>query len=89
MKKISFVSTSIAPNLALVEFRTSQNFALAEEDWAGCNNKIMLLPIFIDLGDEEDKFCLHHNCPKGGFGHNGLGHDIAIFWITKLPLTVC
>ena len=42
--------------------------------------------IFIYLGDEEDKFCLHHNCPKGGFGHNGLGHDIAIFWITKLPL---
>ena len=53
------------------------------------NNEIRLLPIFIDLGDEEDKFCLHHNCPKGGFGHNGLGHDIAIFWITKLPLAVC
>ena len=63
MKKISFFSTTIAPNLALVEFRTSQNFALAE-DWAGCNNEIRLLPIFIDLGDEEDKFCLHHNCPK-------------------------
>ena len=24
-------------------------------------------------------FVSSHNCPKG-FGHNGLGHDIAIFW---------
>ena len=46
--------------------------------------KIIEDSIFMPLENEEDKFCLHHNCPKG-FGHKGLGHDIAIFW-KKAPL---
>ena len=46
--------------------------------------KIIEDSIFMPLENEEDKFCLHHNCPKG-FGHKGLGHDIAIFW-KKSPL---